>query len=87
MVLAGAAMAEGYRKAYPNVNIQIEGKGSGTAPPALIQGTAQFAPMSRAMKGTEIQEFEKSTVTSPWLSVARSTPLAFSSIKTIPSPA
>lgn len=51
--------AEGYRKAYPNVNIQIQGAGSGTAPPALIQGTAQFAPMSRAMKGTEIQEFEK----------------------------
>jgi phosphate transport system substrate-binding protein len=51
--------AEGYRKAYPNVNIQIQGAGSGTAPPALIQGTAQFAPMSRPMKGTEIQEFEK----------------------------
>lgn len=50
--------AEGYRKAYPNVNIQIQGAGSGTAPPALIEGTAQFAPMSRPMKGTEIQTFE-----------------------------
>ena len=28
--------AEGFKKAYPNVNIQIEGKGSSTAPPALI---------------------------------------------------
>ena len=27
--------AEGFKKAYPNVNIQIEGKGSSTAPPAM----------------------------------------------------
>jgi phosphate transport system substrate-binding protein len=51
--------AEGYRSAYPNVQIEIEGAGSGTAPPALIQGTAQFGPMSRPMKSAEIQEFEK----------------------------
>jgi len=51
--------AEGFRAIYPNVNIQIEGKGSSTAPPALIEGTAQLAPMSRAMKGTEIDAFEK----------------------------
>jgi len=51
--------AEGYRKFYPNVNVQIQGAGSGTAPPALVQGTAQFGPMSRPMRGTEIQEFEK----------------------------
>ena len=38
--------AEGFKKAYPNVNIQIEGKGSSTAPPALIAGTAQIGPMS-----------------------------------------
>jgi phosphate transport system substrate-binding protein len=41
--------AEGFKKAYPNVNIQIEGKGSSTAPPALIEGTAQIGPMSRLM--------------------------------------
>jgi phosphate transport system substrate-binding protein len=51
--------AEGFRKFYPNVNIQIQGAGSGTAPPALIQGTAQFGPMSRPMRGTEIADFEK----------------------------
>jgi len=51
--------AEGYRKMYPNVNIQIQGAGSGTAPPALVQGTAQFGPMSRPMRGTEIEGFEK----------------------------
>jgi phosphate transport system substrate-binding protein len=51
--------AEGFKQAYPNVRIQIEGKGSSTAPPALISGTAQIGPMSRAMKPTEIDEFEK----------------------------
>src|SRR3970282_2914473 len=33
---------EGFTKFYPNVKCQIEGKGSSTAPPALIEGTAQF---------------------------------------------
>ena len=51
--------AEGFKKVYPNVNVQIEGKGSTTAPPALIAGTAQLGPMSREMKSTEIDEFEK----------------------------
>ncbi len=51
--------AEGFRKQYPSVKIQIEGKGSSTAPPALIEGTAQLGPMSRAMKNTEIDAFEK----------------------------
>jgi phosphate transport system substrate-binding protein len=51
--------AEGFKKAYPNVNIQIEGKGTSTAPPALIEGTAQIGPMSRPMKAEEIDAFEK----------------------------
>jgi phosphate transport system substrate-binding protein len=51
--------AEGFRAIYPNVNVQIEGKGSSTAPPALIEGTAQLGPMSREMKAAEIDAFEK----------------------------
>lgn len=51
--------AEGFRKLYPNVNVQIEGKGSATAPPALTKGTAQLAPMSRKMKPEEEDAFEK----------------------------
>src|SRR5262245_11666722 len=51
--------AEGFRAVYPNVNIQIEGKGSSTAPPALIEGTAQLGPMSREMKAAESDAFEK----------------------------
>jgi phosphate transport system substrate-binding protein len=50
--------AEGFKKAYPNVNIQIEGKGSSTAPPALTEGTAQLGPMSREMSGAEKDKFE-----------------------------
>jgi phosphate transport system substrate-binding protein len=53
-----ALWAETFRKMYPNVKIQIEGKGSSTAPPALIAGTSQFGPMSRAMRSTEIDQFE-----------------------------
>ncbi|HEX5052374.1 MAG TPA: PstS family phosphate ABC transporter substrate-binding protein [Planctomycetota bacterium] len=51
--------AESFRKMYPGVQIEIEGKGSGTAPAALIAGTAHFGPMSRAMKSAEIDDFEK----------------------------
>jgi phosphate transport system substrate-binding protein len=53
-----ALWAETFRKMYPNVKIQIEGKGSGTAPPALIAGTSQFGPMSRPMKASEVDQFE-----------------------------
>lgn len=51
--------AEGFRKEYPNVRIQIEGKGSSTAPPALISGTSQLGPMSRLMKAEEVDAFTK----------------------------
>jgi phosphate transport system substrate-binding protein len=50
--------AEAFRKVYPNVKIQVEGKGSSTAPPAIIAGTSQFGPMSRPMRATEIDQFE-----------------------------
>jgi phosphate transport system substrate-binding protein len=51
--------SEGFQKKYPNVKTQVEGKGSSTAPPALISGTAQLGPMSRLMKPSEIDDFEK----------------------------
>ena len=51
--------AEQFARYYPNARVQIEGKGSSTAPPALIGGTAQLGPMSREMKGSEIDQFEK----------------------------
>ena len=51
--------SEAFRSNYPNVKIEIEGKGSSTAPPALIEGTSQFGPMSREMKPKELDSFEK----------------------------
>ncbi len=50
--------AEEFARNYPNVNIQIQGAGSSTAPPAVTEGTANFGPMSRAMRDSEIQAFE-----------------------------
>ena len=51
--------AEGFLGMYPNVRIEIEGKGSSTAPPALIAGSSQFGPMSREMKAAEEDGFER----------------------------
>ena len=36
--------AEGFTTLYPNVQVEIEGKGSSTAPPALIEGTVDLRP-------------------------------------------
>ncbi|QYU70438.1 phosphate ABC transporter substrate-binding protein PstS family protein [Leptolyngbya sp. 15MV] len=53
------AWTEEFKKFYPNVTTSVEGKGSSTAPPALIEGQAQFGPMSRPMKSEEIDQFER----------------------------
>ena len=54
-----ALWGEAFLKFYPNVKIEIEGKGSSTAPPALISGASTFGPMSRRMKSKEIDAFQK----------------------------
>ncbi len=51
--------AEKFKEQYPNVQVEIEGKGSSTAPPALIEGASNFGPMSRKMKDAEADAFEK----------------------------
>jgi phosphate transport system substrate-binding protein len=51
--------AESFKKLHPGVKLQVEGKGSATAPPALTAGVAQLGPMSRDMKSDEIDAFEK----------------------------
>ena len=53
------AMGQGIEALYPGVKIEIEGKGSATAPPALLEGEAQFGPMSRPMTKGEVDAFEK----------------------------
>jgi phosphate transport system substrate-binding protein len=53
-----ALWGESFRRYYPSVRIQVEGKGSSTAPPALIEGASQIGPMSRPMKSSEQDKFE-----------------------------
>ncbi len=50
---------EAFKRLYPNVNIQVQAAGSSTAPPALIEGTSNFGPMSRKMKDKEVEAFER----------------------------
>jgi len=45
---------EGFQSIYPNVSIEIEGKGSNTAPPALLSGESQL--VARVIR-TEGKEF------------------------------
>jgi phosphate transport system substrate-binding protein len=54
-----ALWAKGFESLYPDVKIEIEGKGSATAPPALLEGASQFGPMSRPMTAEELTAFEK----------------------------
>ena len=51
--------AEEFQGIYPNVNIQIQGAGTSTAPPAMTEGTANFGPMSRMPRESEQQAFEE----------------------------
>jgi phosphate transport system substrate-binding protein len=51
--------ADEFAKLNPNVKIEVVSKGSGTAPAALLDGTAQLAPMSRPMRSEEYEPFEK----------------------------
>ena len=51
--------AEEFQSIYPNVNVQIQGAGTSTAPPAMAEGTANFGPMSRMPRSSEQQAFEE----------------------------
>jgi phosphate transport system substrate-binding protein len=50
---------EEFRKFYPGVTAAIDAKGSSNAIPALVNGSANFGPMSRGAKKSEIGEFNK----------------------------
>jgi phosphate transport system substrate-binding protein len=51
--------AKGFKELYPDVKLEVEAKGSATAPPALLQGASQFGPMSIAMTAEEVAAFER----------------------------
>jgi phosphate transport system substrate-binding protein len=53
-----SSWADRFRGYYPKVAIEIEAKGSNTAPPALIDAKAQLCPMSRALNAKEIEAFD-----------------------------
>jgi phosphate transport system substrate-binding protein len=53
-----ALWASAFEKLYPDVKIDVVAKGSATAPPAILDGTAQFGPMSRPMTAEETAAFE-----------------------------
>ncbi len=48
-----------FKRHFPQVNFQLQSNGSSTAPVALIEGTAALGPMSRAMRQSELQQFEQ----------------------------
>ena len=50
---------EQFKRFYPGVNVQIQTAGSGTAAPALTEGTATLGPMSRPMKPGEVAAFQQ----------------------------
>lgn len=56
---AVALSAKRFEELFSDVKIDIEAVGSATAPPALLQGTSQFGPMSRPMTADEAKAFEE----------------------------
>jgi len=57
MLNLSQAWADLMQRHHPSVRVQVEGKGSSTAPPALMENQAQFGAMSRAMASEEIARF------------------------------
>ena len=53
-----AYWSQDFAAVYPDVRVETEGKGSGTAIPAIIQGTADLGPMSRDITKQESAEFK-----------------------------
>src|SRR5229473_3285365 len=50
---------EDFTKLYPRMTIKMEAKGSLTAEPALTEGRADIAPLSRELLPSELEHFRK----------------------------
>ncbi len=50
---------EAYKLFQPTVSIQVQSRGSATAPAALIEGVADLGPMARPMKTPELESFKQ----------------------------
>ncbi len=49
---------EEFKKLYPGIKVEVDGKGSSNALPALTEGQAAFGPMSREAKQEELAAFK-----------------------------
>jgi phosphate transport system substrate-binding protein len=65
MVGLAQAWAEAYQKTHPDISAQVRGGGSGVGIAALINGRADIAPSSRAMKEDEIKLAREKTGKEP----------------------
>lgn len=65
------AWAEAYQKIDPKVRISVTGGGSGTGLAALINGTADIANASRAIKAEEIDQAQRNGVNPVEIQIAR----------------
>lgn len=58
LVQVAQAWSESYKEVQPAVTVQVSGGGSGTGITALINGTADIANSSRAMKEKEREQIK-----------------------------
>jgi phosphate transport system substrate-binding protein len=65
MVNLAQAWAEEYKKAAPDVSVEVSGGGSGVGIAALTKGTIDIANASRNMKPEEIEQAKKNTGKEP----------------------
>jgi len=71
LVNVALAWAEAYQGIHPDVRISVTGGGSGTGIASLINGTADIANASRAMKAEERAEAESNGIQPVEIPVAR----------------
>ena len=65
MVNVAQVWAEEYRKAAPDVEVEVSGGGSGVGIAALLKGAVDVANASRDIKPSEIEQAEKNTGKKP----------------------
>jgi phosphate transport system substrate-binding protein len=65
MVNVAQVWAEEYRKAAPDVEVEVSGGGSGVGIAALLKGAVDIANASRDVKPSELQQAEKNTGKKP----------------------
>ena len=65
MVNVAQVWAEEYRKAAPDVEVEVSGGGSGVGLAALLKGAVDIANASRDIKPTEVEQATKNTGKAP----------------------